>query len=96
MGDMRCRESSLLGKTEWLARGAHDALLADLALVLRIKQSTSPTAGAEIDTVLTSCLEFAEAPAEDLAALWILTGLLASKQKPIPEARSRRFLSLAR
>jgi hypothetical protein len=79
-----------------LSQSARDTLLTDLASVTGITLAARPAAEWESGSGLTNCLALANAPASDLAALWILTGLLASKHEPIPEARSRRCVSLAR
>jgi hypothetical protein len=81
--------------TRALSQSARDRILADSASVRGIALPARLAAERDSDGGLTSCLALAKAPASDLAAVWILVGLLTSKQESIPEARPRRFFSLA-
>jgi hypothetical protein len=71
-----------------LSQSPRDTLLADSAAMEGMALLARSAAEGENDVAL------AEAPALDMAALCVLVGLLAGKQEPVPNTRSRRFLPL--
>jgi hypothetical protein len=79
-----------------LSRIARDTLLADLGSAGGIAASVRLATAEGNECEFPNCLALAAVPVSDAGALWILAGLLAIKQEPKPEARSRRCFSLAR